>query len=516
MSDRKLLDHAGLLTAATGVSRVLGFLRDWLIAVVYGTTPAAQAFVVAYRIPNLLRTLIGEGAANAAFVPVLSRLRAREGAAAWSALAQAMAGRLLIGFVILCGLGVASAPLVVGLFAPGFKADPALFDLTVKLTRILFPFLGLVGIAAFGMGLLHSVRRFTAPALGPPLLNLSMMAGIFLWQPDAVGLSIGVLAGGLLQIAVQLPALTRAGVNLRPSLQGHPALREIGRLLFPRAAGSAVYQLSVLIDTIFASFAGWVGAGGVAALYFANRFLQLPLGLFSVSFSQAALPALSEQIALGDRAGARRTLGLTLRSTLFISVPSAVGLFLFAGPIVTTLLQHGAFSAEASAMTASAMRWYGIGLIGLAAGKVLTTGLYAAGESWGPVRSAGWALALNAALNLLLVRSMGLAGLALATSAAAVLNAYQLLRQIEKQLGPVEGIGWSWLLRLSAASLGMAAAAVGIWSARAVPAGGLSGWGAVGWLFGAILGSVAVFFVVAGLLRIEEADHFRGWIFRRR
>lgn len=496
---------------ATGVSRILGFARDWLIAVTYGTSPPAQAFVVAFRIPNLFRDLVAEGAANAAFVPVFSRVRALEGERSWRALAQAIWGRLLAGLGVTCLMGVLAAPWLVAVVAPGFRSDPELWRLTVELTRILFPFMGLVGIAAFFMGLLNSVHRFALPSLGPALLNVGMIVGLFLWREGGRGLAWGVIVGGILQVLIQVPAVRGTGVSLRPAAGSHPGRRQIGQMMVPRIAGSAVHQVSVLVDTIFASFSHLVGPGGVAALYFANRFLHLPLGLFGISMAQAALPTLAAQAAAGDLAAARRTFALALRTSLMVAIPSTVGLVVLGRPIIQTLLEHGEFSAQATQMTTRALQFYALGLGSLCAVRVMTNVLYAFHDTWTPVISAGIAVALNAGLNALLIRPMGLSGLALATSLAATWNGCHLYGAVRRRLGnPPKELGHA-VARMLAASLAMGIAARGIWSLGAArPAG--SGPAEVGWLLVTIAAALGVLAGASLLLRIEEARSALEWI----
>lgn len=500
---------------ATAVSRLLGFARDCLIAAAYGTSAPAQAFVVAFRIPNLLRDLVAEGAANSAFVPVFSRVRALEGEASWAALSRALFSRLFFGFAAISILGVWLAPWLVAVTAPGFRSDPELAALTVKLTRILFPFVGLVGIWAFFMGLSNSLDRFTLPALGPIVLNLCMIGGLILFRPDALGISCGLLLGGILQIAIQWPALHRAGVRFRLRVRSHPGVESIGRMMGPRLVGSSVHQVGVLVDTIFASFKELVGAGGIATLYYAHRFLHLPMALFGISMAQAALPALSSLAARNDSEGVRRTTALALRSSLFVAVPSCLGLIALAHPIVETLLERGAFTPESTRMTVVTLQWYALGLTAMCTAKVLTNVLYAFHDTWTPVQSAALALTANVALNFLLVKPMGLAGLALATSLASGLNSWHLYARVHRRIGSLEAGLKSWAARLTAASLAMA-----VWARLLWPAGlrwfGISGApAAAAWLLAVIALSAALFFGLALLLKLEEAQGVVRWLFRK-
>ena len=502
-----MIRSAGRMGLATAFSRVLGLVRDWLIAVFYGTSPTAQAFVVAFRVPNLFRDLVGEGASNAAFVPVFSRIRTREGEASWVALAQAVWARLLIGFIGISALGVLLAPWIARIVAPGFRSDPVLLEQTVRLMRILFPFLGLVAAAAFFMGLLNSIHHFTLSSLGPAVLNICMIAGIFVWRPDAVGLAWGVIAGGIAQIAIQIPQLRHAGVKLRPVWKSHHGVSDIRRLLIPRALGTAVYQVDILVDTIFASFQQLVGAGGVASLYFANRFLQLPLALFGVSVAQAALPTLSHQAAAEDIPAVRATLLTALRSSLLITIPSAVGLMMMGQPIVATILQRGAFSPEATAQTVSALRFSALGLASICAVKVLVNVLYAFHDTWTPVRSAGIALAINLVLDSILVFPLRLGGLALGTAVSSTWNCLHLYRAVRKKLGPLGGELRSWLVRVTAASLGMGLISWAVW---------MSGRPSVVLLLAAVSCGAASFVAFCLGLRVEEIRQLLAWISRRK
>lgn len=514
---RSIVRSAGIMGLATGVSRLLGFARDWLIAVTYGTSLPAQAFVVAFRIPNLFRDLVAEGAANAAFVPVFSRVRAREGERSWRALAQAIWGRLVAGFLVACLVGVLAAPALVWVVAPGFRADPELWRLTVALTRILFPFMGIVGIAAFFMGLLNSIHHFALPSIGPALFNVGMIAGLLLWTPEGKGLAWGVIVGGALQVLIQVPAVRAAGVRLRPTMASHPGVRQIGRMMVPRIAGNAVHQASILVDTIFASFSHLVGSGGVAALYFATRFLHLPLGIFGISLAQAALPTMAAQAASEDLRAVRRTFAVALRTSLMIAIPSTVGLIVLGRPIIQTLLEHGEFTAQATHMTTRALQWYALGLASLCAVKVMTNVLYAFHDTWTPVVSAGIAVAINAGLNAALIRPMGLSGLALATSLAATWNGWHLYGAVRRRLGPPPKELGGAIARMLAASLAMGLAARWIWAVGPARLGA-AGPATVAWLFFTILLAMVVLAAASLLLRIEEAHRALEWFlsWRRR
>jgi len=507
-----ILRSAGVMGLLTAVSRVLGFVRDSMIASVYGTSATAQAFVVAFRIPNLLRDLAGEGAANSAFVPVFSRIRAMEGKESWAALAQAIWSQVLIGFIVISVLGTVAAPWLVAVVAPGFRGDPALQELTVRLTRIIFPLIGLIGVTTFFMGLLNSIHQFTLPSLGPALLNLCMIGGMLCWKPDALGLAWGVIVGGVAQIVVQWPAVRRAGVRLQLGFRHHPGVTQIRRLLMPRMLGTGVYQISVLVDTIFASFRSLVGPGGIAALYFANRFLQLPMALFGISMAQAALPTLSRQAAENDLPAIRKTCALALRSSLLVAIPSSVGLIFLGHAIIRTLLERNAFTAEATATTVWTLRWYAVGLASMCAVKVLANTLYAFHDTWTPVRSAMVALVTNVILNSLLVWPMKLAGLALATSISSTVNSLHLYAAVRHRIGSFDEALPGWTARVLAASAGMGLVAWGIWRTGVQFAGITHPIGLAALLLAAILAGMLSFLGLALLLKIEEAHRMAGFL----
>lgn len=432
-----LASSTGVIAASTAASRILGFVRDLLVARLFGTGMQAQAFVVAFRLPNLLRDLVAEGAMASAVVPVLTRTRATQPAEEFWRLAHALAARLTVVVVVLGAAGVLLAPWLVRLMAPGFLADPHKLALTITLTRILFPFITLIGLWAFAYGLLNSLGHFAMPALGPAVWNLAMIGGC-LWlaprtTPPVIGLAWGVIIGGVLQVLMQLPVLIRRGFRPR-WVWRHEGSREVMRLLGPRLAGSAVYQASVLFDTMIASLAFVVGEGAVAAFYFANRLVQLPLAVFGTASAQASLPMLAEQAAVHEVERFRTTLLTVLRMVAFVMVPAAVGLIMMADPIVQLCFQRGAFDVGSTAMTAHALRLLAVGLAAFAAGKVLINAFYALHDTVTPVKLAAQALLVNMALALGLMWPLGLGGLALATSVSSSLNAWRLLRMLEVRL----------------------------------------------------------------------------------
>ena len=505
----RIAHSTGVLAAATGVSRVLGFVRDILIATLFGTAAQAQAFVVAFRLPNLTRDLVAEGAVTSAVVPVLSWYQATGRSEEFWRLSQALLARVL---VLLCALGLAgtlAAPAIVRLTAPGFAADPDKFALTVRLTRLLFPFVTLVGLWAYFMGLLNSLRHFAAPALGPAILNLAMIVAC-LWfaprtDPAILAVAVAVMIGGVIQLAIQLPVAARLGFRWRWRW-AHPGSAEVLRLLGPRTLGSAAYQASVLIHTALASLGAVVGEGAVAALYFANRLVQLPLALFGTASAQASLPSLAEQAAHGDLAAFRRTLLSVIRMVGFVLLPASVGLMVLAFPIVEGLFERGAFDHRSTVMTAQALIWYALGLVAYAAAKVLTGAFYALRETRAPVMLAIEAVAVNVVLSLVLMWPLKVGGLALAAALANTLNAVRLTQHLERRLGspllqPLTGP----LTRQAGASLLMGALC---WAAQralaATPA----------WveLPLAILAGLVGYVLFCRLLRVQELSTAVRWL----
>lgn len=510
MATGRIARSTGLLALATGMSRLLGFARDIFIARLFGTTAAAQAFVVAFRLPNLLRDLVAEGAVTSAFVPVLSWYKAKRPREEFWSLSHALFNQL---FVLVCVLGVAGvlvAPQIVRLIAPGFVADPEKFALTVLLTRILFPFITLVGLWAYFMGLLNTLGHFTLPALGPAILNVAMMAACIWWvprtNPGIAALAIGVMIGGVIQLVIQVPLALRLGFRWRWCWT-HPGSSEILRLLGPRMVGSAVYQANVLIDTILASMSVIVGEGAVAAIYFANRLVQLPLALFGTASAQASLPALAEQAAHEDMKGFRATLLSVIRMVGFVILPSAVGLIVLAFPIVGGLLERGAFDHRSTVMTAQALMCYALGLPAYAMSKVMTGALYALRDTWTPVRLAIEAVMISVVLSLALMWPFKIAGLALAAAITNTLNAYRLTRRMERRLdasllAPVAAA----MLRMCAASAIMGLGCWAFWSLA-----GLHRWPWLG-LAAVIAASITCYVGVCRILRVEELSTAARWL----
>jgi putative peptidoglycan lipid II flippase len=466
--ERQVVRALGSIGGATLISRVLGFARDMLVALVYGAGPVTDAFFVAFRIPNILRRLLAEGALATAVVPVLSEYATTRPRADFLAMLRAVLGAGLLALVVTTAAGIALAPWLVAVIAPGFAADSSQAALAVLLTRVMFPYLLLVGVSALAMGILHTHGRFFAAALGPALLNLGMMAAVLTLarrlQPPILALALGVLAGGLAQLAVQVPTLVRLGLVVAPAADlRHPAVRRVTRLLLPAVFGLAAVQVSVFVNTLLASL---LPPGSISFLYYADRVMEFPLGVFAIALASASLPAMSRQAAAGDRAAVAGTLEFALRLGLFIAVPAAVGLVVLRVPIVRVLFERGEFGPGDTAATATALAWYAVGLPGFAGARIAAQAFYAVGAAGTAVRLGMFSVGVNVAAALLLMGPLGHGGLALAASLGAYANLVLLALGARRRFGALDGRS----IARSLARTALAALAVGVWCALCLAA----------------------------------------------
>ncbi len=457
MSKKHIIKSAGVIGFATVISRVLGFVRDIIIAKFFGTARYAEAFVVAFRIPNMLRDLIGEGAANAAFVPVLSEYMVKKKEEFWE-LANVIMNLLLITLSVITIVGVLASPIIVRLIAPGFLGDPEKFAITVKLTRFMFPYILLIGVSAYTMGVLNSLKHFSTPAFGPCLLNIAIIVCAIIWGESVMGLASGVLIGGVLQLAIQIPVLYKKGFRFSFTKKlNHPAANQIGVLLLPRILGSCVYQVNLFINTILASLSGIVGSGGVAALYYANRIFQFPLAIFGIAIAQAALPTMSRDALEKEPDKLKHTLSFSLRVINFIIVPASIGLIVLSVPITKTLFERGRFDRYSTLITANALMFYSIGLFSYSGIKILVSCFYSLKDTLTPVKIAGASLLLNLVLNAVLIFPLKIGGLALAASISGIFNFLALFFILRKKIGFLDGRRiFNSFLKVLAAGLAMA------------------------------------------------------------
>lgn len=437
MSKKSLIKSTGIIGTATALSRALGFVRDIIFAGFFGTDMAAQAFVVAFRIPNTLRDLAGEGAMNSAIVPVLSEYRAAGDEEGFARTAKVLFNISLASLLALTAAGIIFSPAIVRVMAPGFAAEADKLALTVTLNRMIFPYLLLIGLSTYCMGVLNSMGHFAAPAFGPALMNIAMIAS-FLFCPrfGVFALTAGVLIGGALQLIINIPPLRRNGIrfDVKAGFR-HPAVRRIGELLVPRTIGSGVYQINVFVDTILASLAWIVGSGGVAALYYANRLIQFPLGIFGIAMAQAALPKMSQEFAGNDMEGFKDTLSFSLRMVSLVMLPAGFALAVLGRPIIRILFERGEFTAYSTEITNSALFFYAFGLMAYGGVKLLVTAFYSMHDTKTPVKTAFAAVIINAAFSLALMWPLRLGGLALATSISATFNFIMLYINLRRRVG---------------------------------------------------------------------------------
>jgi putative peptidoglycan lipid II flippase len=440
MGERRIIAKAaGIVGGATFLSRIFGFIRDMIVAQLFGTGMATDAFFVAFRIPNLLRRLVGEGALTASFIPVYTEYITRRPREEGNEFVQASFSILTVGLLLIAGFGILASPGIVRIMAYGFSQDPEKFALTVTLTRLMFPYIFFIGLVAMAMGVLNSWKHFFAPALAPVLLNLAIILCALsfssMFQEPVYSLAFGVLLGGAAQLALQVPFLQRRGIVwgflFRPS---HPGVRRVARLMAPSILGLAVTQLNVLINTLLASY---LPEGSVSYLYYADRLLEFPMGIFAIAVATAVLPVMAEHSAKEDWGKLRETLSFALRLVFFVTLPAMVGLIVLRQPILNLLFQRGAFTAHSTAMTAQALFYYSLGLAGFAGVRIVVPVFYSLQDTKTPVKVAFVALGANALLGLVLMGPLRHGGLALATSLAAGVNFALLIFLLRRKLGRI-------------------------------------------------------------------------------
>lgn len=435
-----LLRALATVSGMTLLSRILGFVRDFVIARAFGAGLATDAFFVAFKLPNLLRRMFAEGAFSQAFVPILGEYKNSRSEEDTRTLIDHVTTVLSIALFVVTAIGVAAAPFLVWISAPGFAANPGKFELTVELTRITFPYILFMSLVALSGGILNSWSRFALPAFTPVLLNLSFIAmALFAtpyFDPPVLALGWAVFIGGVLQLAIQIPALRRLRMLPRPTLNwraawADPGVRRISLLMGPALIGVSVSQISLLINTIFASF---LTTGSVSWLYYADRLMEFPSGMLGAALGTILLPSLSRAHAKGDTQEYSKLLDWGLRLTLLLAAPAALALAILAVPLISTLFFHGAFTADDVIRTREALVAYAVGLTGLILVKVLAPGFYARQNVRTPVKIALISLAATQAMNLAFIGWIGHAGLALSIGLAACLNAgmlYRGLRQLQ-------------------------------------------------------------------------------------
>ena len=506
----RIARDAGLTGAATLTSRVLGLVRDQVLAAFFGAGNDMDAFVVAFRIPNLVRDLFAEGAMSAAFVPTFTReltLRGRRDA--WR-LGNNVLNALIVVTGALVVAGIVFARPLIELYAGDFASVQGKLELTVRLTRVVLPFLTMVAVAAAAMGMLNSLHYYFVPALSPAMFNVATIAGVFLLAPlmprfglpPIMAVAIAALAGGIGQIAIQWPALRREGFRYEALFDPRdPGLRRVLILMGPGTIGLAATQVNLFVNTLLATSQG---TGAPSWLTYAFRVMYLPIGLVGVSIGTAVLPAVSRHATVGDTEGIRNTVSRGLAMMMLLNVPATLGLMVLATPIVQLLFERGHFLAADTAATAAALRLYAVGLMGYSAVRIASPTFYAIGESRTPALVSVSAIAVNVIASVALVRAIGFQGLALGTSIAAIVNAALLLWLLRRRLGGLDGRRMLMtLLKVTAASMVMAVTAVAIQHAmdRVAPGTGLAPQ--VVRLGATIGGSLAALGIMAKALGVE-------------
>lgn len=533
----KVIRAAWVIGLATMLSRVFGYLRDGVIAYMYGAGMSADAFFVAFRIPNLLRRLFGEGTLTMAFIPVFTEYRERHGEKEAKELADLAFTLLTIILIMITVLGIVAAPWIISVLAPGFNDQPEKFSLAVDLSRLMFPYVLLVCLVALAMGVLNTLRHFFSPAFSPVILNVVMIIAALgfsrFFERPIVALAIGVVVAGVMQILFQLPFLKKFNHLPRPRFNfNHPGIKQIGLMMIPAILGLAVYNLNVLVSTTLASL---VSDGAVSFLYYADRLMELPLGVFAIAFGTAVMPSMASLAAKKQFQQLIDTLSFALRMVFYIILPASAGLIVLRVPIISILFERGQFDAQATAKTADALLYYCLGLWAFSSVRILVPTFYALKDFWIPVKIAIVALIVNILAGLCLVgpldstswpvvgqlaEKMNLvtlrhAGLALSTSLASMVQVGLLLVFLRRKIG---GFGGRRILgsviRSFAGAIAMGCVIALVrnqldWSQPGLAAGSL-----IGLAICISLGAL-VYLAVTFLLRSEELG-FVGGLFSKK
>lgn len=465
-----LLKSLVVISSMTLFSRILGFIRDAIVAQVFGAGMASDAFFVAFKIPNMLRRIFAEGAFSQAFVPILAEYKSQQGDTETRVFVAYIAGLLTLVLVLVTGVGMIAAPWVIMITAPGFTDTPEKFVLTATLLRITFPYILFISLTSLVSAVLNTWNRFSVPAFVPTLLNVSMIAfallGAHLFHPPVIVLAWSVVVGGILQFVYQLPYLKKIGMFVLPRVQfRRTGVWRVLRQMGPAIIGVSVSQISLVINTIFASF---LVSGSISWIYYADRLMEFPSGVLGVALGNILLPSLSRSFTHGNYEEYSRLLDWGLRLCFMLALPSAVALGILAHPLIVVLFQYDKFSAFDALMTQRALIAYSVGLVGLILVKVLAPGFYSRQDIKTPVRIALITLVITQLMNLTFIDLLQHAGLSLAISLAACLNAgllyWQLRRQKLFQLQP----GWlGFFCRLVLAVIIMAA--VLVWMLSLMP-----------------------------------------------
>jgi putative peptidoglycan lipid II flippase len=448
---KQIARATGVLGAATLISRVAGLLRDMVVAAVFGAGMVTDAFFVAFTIPNLLRRFFAEGSLTAAFVPTFTDVLQHQGTAEARQVVRICWTLLLLVLACVTMLGILSSPWLVKLIGYGFSDHAGKLALTDLLNRLMFPYIFFISLVALFAGVLNVSGHFLSPALSPVMLNLAMIASALVLAPrmeqPIIALAFGVLFGGVVQFAMQIPVLYRFGYDLRLNFDfRHSAVVRVARLMVPGIFGVAIYQINVVVTRLLASF---LQEGSVSWLYYGQRLFEFPQGIFVVSLAQAVLPAMSRQAAAGDQNGFRDSLRFAMILILLVTIPAALGLVLCNQAVYSLFFMRGNFSAFDVSQAALALAWYAPGLLFVGISRVVVPSFYAMKDTRTPVLVSFWTLLVNIVAGVLLMRVMGHAGLALALTIASMFNAVVLTLLLARRLGSLELVTiWRTLLRM--------------------------------------------------------------------
>ena len=462
LMSEKLIKSTSTVGGMTMLSRVLGYARDVVVASLFGATAGVDMFLLAFRIPNFLRRLFAEGAFSQAFVPILSEYKASRSPEEVKSLVDHVSGNLAAIVFLVTIAGILLAPIIVLVFAPGYAGDATKHQMTTYMLRITFPYIFFIAITALMGGVLNTYKKFAAPAVAPVLLNLSIMGAAILLSPYTpnphYSLAWGVLIGGVAQLLFQIPFLKKIGMLPRFWAYwfdwSNPGVKKILLLMGPAIIGASAMQINLLVDTVFASF---LPSGSISWLYYSDRLLEFPIGIFGVALATVVLPHLSEKYATKSVTGFSNSIDWALKWVLLVAVPASVGLFLLAGPILSTLFQRNAFTEHDVFMSQQSLMALSVGLVAFISIKILVSAFYARQDTKFPVKIAFISIISNAVLSLLFMGSLKHAGLALASSLASFINVGILLFALIKRGHYQPQLGWlKYSLQLAVANTLMA------------------------------------------------------------
>jgi len=438
---KNIIKNTGIVSVGTNLSRLLGLIRDVFIAKFFGTSLEASAFVIAFTIPNLLRDFVGEGATNTVFVPVLTEHKIKDTKARFWQVVSNLFNIMVIALFAVTVIGILLSPLIVRIIAPGYAGDKDAMSLIIRLTIFMFPFILLVGLTAYNMGVLNILNYYGIPSVTSCVLNIVMIVSVFLLCPKMgiYGLAVGVLVGGFLEILMLMPFLWKEGFRFSRQVDFRaPYVKRVGKLMVPRIGGTAVYQINMLADRAFASLHFIVGSGGIPALYFAYRLISYPLGIFSSALSTAILPVMSAQTVENNTEELKKTIYFVIRGIFMLMIPASVGFMILGKPIIKIIYQRGMFTDYSTDITYQALLFFSIGLFAYGTTKILSICFYALKDTITPVRYAAICLVINIILNVILIWPLKVGGIALSTSLSSIVQFIFLYNALQKKLGGLD------------------------------------------------------------------------------